>query len=150
MKKGLPLAERFWSGVDVRGPDECWPWLRGCNQGGYGRIRVEGRLVCCHRVAYELVLGPIPSGMKVLHSCDNPPCCNTAHHWIGTNGDNNADRAAKGRHRSLKGEESPRAKLTEEDVTAIRASSDSQRAIAGAFHICQAHVWRIRHGLVWI
>lgn len=91
------IAERFWEKVDVRGPDECWPWMAGLRQ-GYGRFTItHGKGVQAHRVAYELTKGPIPPGLDVLHDCDFPPCCNPSHLWPGTNLDNVRDSVAKGR-----------------------------------------------------
>lgn len=71
--------ERFWSGVDRRGPDECWPWLRYKCPKGYGWISWEGRNTCAARVACILVNGPMPKGYETDHLCRNPPCCNPRH-----------------------------------------------------------------------
>lgn len=92
-----PLADLFWHLVDKRGPDDCWPW-QGSLYVGYGRIKdgQRGR-VGAHRVSWELHHGPIPDGLWVLHRCDNPPCVNPAHLFLGTPGDNVRDMHAKGR-----------------------------------------------------
>lgn len=94
------LSERLWEKVDVGRPDECWPW-RGSKKRGYGRIRGEGgrqsRTLFAHRVVWQLEYGPIPFGLCVLHSCDNPPCCNPGHLFLGTNDDNLRDMRSKGR-----------------------------------------------------
>ncbi len=95
--------DSFWSRVDRREPDECWPWL-GARRGrmGYGLFGFKHRrAVPAHRMAYLLSKGDIPKGMFVCHSCDNPPCCNPAHLWLGTHADNMADRHAKGRDQHI-------------------------------------------------
>lgn len=102
----------FWSRVDQSGgPDACWPWTAKINKrrGGYGVANLPGRKERrAHRVAYELAAGmtePLSSDQKILHSCDNPPCCNPRHLSVGTQAENQADMAAKGR--SLKGKPRP-------------------------------------------
>lgn len=90
-----PLEERFRSRVDVRGPDECWEWTAGRMPHGYGAIWDTSI-----GLAWELAHGPIPDGLWVLHRCDNPPCCNPAHLWLGTQADNDNDRKVKGRSRN--------------------------------------------------
>lgn len=93
------LADRFWAKVDKSGgPDACWPWLAAVNGAGYGIIRLRGKNIRAHRVAWELASGQLNDRVHVLHRCDNPPCVNTAHLFTGTHGDNMADMAAKGRH----------------------------------------------------
>ena len=88
--------ERFWVKV-VRGPD-CWNWNGGKLVEGYGRFVDRGKYVLAHRVSWEIHNGPIPEGLCVLHRCDNPPCTNPDHLFVGTHGDNARDRAAKGRN----------------------------------------------------
>ena len=83
--------------------DECWEWKGARVKGGYGNRGIGGgRSALTHRLAYEWVYGPIPAGMHVLHRCDNPPCCNPAHLFLGTERDNALDKCRKGRHHSQK------------------------------------------------
>lgn len=78
-----PLAERFWSKVDKRGPDECWPWTRATHREGYGAWHwrdADGQHgTPAHRMAYTLAVGPIPQGMEIDHLCRVRACCNPAH-----------------------------------------------------------------------
>lgn len=87
----------FWARVARRGPDECWEWRGSRNAKGYGQVTNQGADRIAHRVAYEIAKGAIPSGMMVCHTCDNPPCCNPAHLFVGSNADNIRDKVAKGR-----------------------------------------------------
>lgn len=86
---------RFWSAVDRSG--DCWLWMKSRGRGGYGRFSVHSGHSPAHRVAYELAKGEIPDGLLVCHSCDNPPCVNPAHLWLGTQVTNAIDMASKGR-----------------------------------------------------
>lgn len=90
------LAAWFWQKV-TRSEHECWPWSGATHNKGYGNIGIDGRTTTTHRLAYTLAVGPIPPGMQVLHRCDNPPCCNPAHLFIGTHLDNMRDKIQKGR-----------------------------------------------------
>lgn len=85
--------------VDRKGPDECWEWKGHRGNAGYGVAYCQGLQLRAHRVAYMVAKGDVPEGVLVLHTCDNPPCCNPAHLRLGTYLDNNEDAINKGRHR---------------------------------------------------
>ena len=118
----LPLPDRFWSKVDKRRPDECWPWKAAVRRSdeGYGAFWIEGRHWPAPKVALMLTGEVIPAGMEVCHTCDNPPCCNPAHLFVGTRQDNNNDKVSKGRHAAV--ERMGNALLTDAAVRAIKAA----------------------------
>lgn len=94
------ILDRFLSKVSplaLLDPNSCWNWTGYRNAGGYGTFGVAGKSHLAHRLSYELFVGPIPPGMHVCHSCDNPRCVNFRHLWLGTNADNMRDRGIKGR-----------------------------------------------------
>lgn len=99
----IDLATRFWS--KVLKTDGCWLWMGARHPQGYGNIGLpkdeNGRYPIgkAHRVSWELHNGPIPAGLLVMHRCDNPPCVNPDHLFVGTVGDNVRDSASKGRLR---------------------------------------------------
>lgn len=97
------LFEKFMSKVDhCQDTDTCWPWKTSLDTSGYGQMRINRVMRKANRIAYELFVGPIPNGLCVLHSCDNPACVNPSHLWIGTQQDNGTDKARKGRGRKSK------------------------------------------------
>lgn len=143
-------ASRFWPKVDKSGgPEACWPWTasRNLERGGYGQFGCER----AHRVALELSGVDVPTGAHVLHSCDNPPCCNPTHLRIGSNTENIADM--RSRARDIKGSQSHLAKLTEADSVEIRRLYASgtmlQREIALRFGVNQVQVSRAIRGKTW-
>lgn len=90
------IQASFWSRVNVGASAECWEWKRGKTR-GYGHLRYKGEDWRAHRLAWTLVFDSIPNEMNVLHSCDNPACCNPNHLFLGTQRDNMIDRGKKGR-----------------------------------------------------
>ena len=109
----------FWNYVDRKSENECWEWVGTRNPyTDYGLITINQKLFRAHRLAYLFtVQGPIQPSMLVCHTCDNPPCCNPHHLFLGTTQDNMDDMVQKGR--SLTGEKHPRCKLDEFDVKQI-------------------------------
>ena len=118
LRRTPPPAEHFWAQVKILGPDDCWEWQGGKSRKGYGHARFDDHTVAAHRVAWILTHGPIPESLQVLHKCDNPPCCNPAHLFLGTNADNMADKIAK--NRQPHGTKIPLAKLNEQQVIEAR------------------------------
>ena len=107
-----------------------------------------------HRVAWELMCGPIPDGMCVLHHCDNPGCCNAKRHlFIGTKADNVHDMIAKGRKVQVRGEDAPGAKLREIDVMEIRrrysAGGVTYKSLGREFGVAKLEVARIVRRQAW-
>lgn len=109
--------ERFW--VRVKKGDGCWPYSGAKlpkEIGGYGWVSFGGKRMGAHRVSWLLTNGPIPHGLHVLHRCDNGPCCNPEHLFLGTHIENMKDMYLKDRY--ARGA-SVRAKLTEEQAREI-------------------------------
>jgi hypothetical protein len=129
----LPEDERFWRHVDRSDDAQCWLWTGARYANGYGVFHVggmDGHNQTAHRVAYRLTHGPIPDGLYVCHTCDNPPCVNPAHLFSGTATDNMQDASRKGRIRApvYHGEGHPSAILTASQVAEIRATVHLNRA----------------------
>ena len=80
MSAARPVEDRFWEKVNLGCPDDCWEWTASRLPKGYGQFGVaKGHQVYAHRFAYELVVGPIPTGLHIDHLCNNKSCCNPAH-----------------------------------------------------------------------
>ena len=114
---------------------------------GYPRLSRNGKTLYAHRVAWEQANGPIPNGLCVLHRCDNRRCVNVDHLFLGTPADNSADMAQKGR--GTRGERNRHAKLTWEQASAIRASTEMTHVLAVRYGVCRATVKFIRAGKTW-
>lgn len=90
--------KRFWDKVDIKGPEECWIWKASVKSNRYGQFRFNKKNTGAHRVAYILTHGEFDNNLDVCHTCDNPPCVNPNHLWLGTTRDNILDMTKKGRH----------------------------------------------------
>lgn len=113
-------AAVFHSRVDRSGGDDaCWNWT-GSKVSGYGNMRWLGRSRYAHQIAYELAYGRYSPELDVCHTCDNPPCCNPRHLFLGTHQVNMEDRDAKGRQVTQRGEQHRLSKLTDAQVVEIR------------------------------
>ena len=112
--------DRFWPKVDIRGKDECWPWIAGRKDNGRGNFYVNGKNIQAHRFMWELVNGEIPSEKIVCHTCDNGWCVNPSHLYLGTLSTNAQDREARGKNLRRIGSNHHMSKLTENDVVNIR------------------------------
>lgn len=142
-----PVTARFWSKVDIRGSDECWPWKaapRNKNE-GYGAFWFEGRHQPAGRIAWVLTYGPLVEHREVCHRCDNPPCCNPAHLFLGTRIENNNDKVVKQRHAF--GSRNGIAKLTEAEAVEIKRLKPIGRAPYG-YRTKIAERFNVRPGTV--
>jgi hypothetical protein len=144
----LSLADRFRRHIGPALKNGCIEWGGVKNTYGYGTLRKGPKgagWLLAHRVSYELAYGPIPDGLGVLHRCDNPPCVNVEHLFLGTQADNVADMVAKGRIQ--RGTQRRDAKLTEDIVREIRqryaAGGVTQKSLAGEFGVLQAKISKI-------
>jgi len=119
--------------------DECIEWDGRLDREFYGEIRNRGRVKKAHRVVWEEENGPIPDGLSILHCCDNPPCINIEHLFLGTRIDNNHDRTTKGRNGGCK--------LTKEQVLEIRKSTLPLVELSRMYNISKGHISDIRYGI---
>jgi len=155
----MSLKERLCDKIKiVPGPlnTPCHEWVGATAGRGYGQICIEGSNYLAHRVAYELFVEPIPEGLLVMHMCDNPPCINPKHLFLGTHKDNVADMIRKGRDRygEMDGEQCGHAILTKRKAAEIKFLALegwlTQREIAHHYDISYAQVCRIKQGKRWL
>lgn len=119
--------EAFDRQVERCGQDDCWPWRGNTNSNGYGTFSFNGVRRGAHRVALEMSGAFIPDGYLACHHCDNPPCCNPRHLYVGTHHTNSMDAWNRGRIKPVRGEAASSSILTAERVRAIRRVASSDR-----------------------
>jgi hypothetical protein len=153
---GIPFERRLWERVEKT--RSCWLWRGNVQGDGYGTIMMDGRLWLVHRCVWTVLRGPIPEGVQLLHTCDTPACCNPDHLFLGSQLDNIADMVRKGRQRGAPGSAHPAAKLTDDDVRAIRAipvlplrggRKQQDRELALKYGVSASLISQIRRGVVW-
>jgi hypothetical protein len=153
----IPLVIRFGKYAAGRPTDSgCVLWTGALNAAGYGTIgrgAVHEGKILAHRLAWELINGPIPDGLEICHDCpggDNPRCVNPDHMFLGTHLDNVADCFAKGRQ--ARGEKQGGSKITEDIVVDIRKRVDngeSRAAVAADLDLLVSHVTKIAARKSW-
>lgn len=169
-KKSTP--QDFWKNVEKGNTSECWPWKLSVDDHGYGRVRYHQKEWKASRLAWALTNGD-PGKMSVLHHCDNPPCCNPSHLFLGTQTDNMIDSTTKGRHPKNKtgylpsgdqhharrtpevmarGERNGSAVLTETQVIEIRekrSDGATLRALAKKYEVAKGTILFIVQRKTW-
>lgn len=137
------------------GEKACWPWTGAKSAKGYGFIQEAGRgsrNLLAHRFAYEMRNGPIPAGLVVMHSCDNPSCVNPDHLSAGSQSQNIIDAFTKGRKFSPvpSGERNKRSKLTLEQAKFIKANQQMKHTeLAKMFNLSPNCIRSVRIGRTW-
>lgn len=161
MNRSITLTEkeisRFWSKVKIGGPDECWEWQGATNKQGYGIINLSAKTLVASRVAWFINNGVIPDGLFSCHTCDNPPCCNPNHLFLGTFQDNaidmsNKGRSRKGRKSPLRGELIKSAKFKEEDIIQVKSMLRDGKScvyIANIYKVTPEAISHIKLGKNW-
>lgn len=148
------LRERLYGQVEVRGPDDCWPWKGYRIKGGYGLIRVGDAKVPASRVALALELGrDVLPGYDACHTCDHGWCCNPNHLYEGTRQRNVQDCVERGRRAPRTGENNGRAKLTWALVRTMRAEyaagGVTHQELADKYEVTKTVAGNIIRGKLW-
>lgn len=146
------IHERFFEKTERDDSTGCLLWIASRHPTGYGRFSMgHSRWQRAHRVAWRLVHGEIPSGLFVLHRCDNPSCVEIEHLFLGTQPENMADMRAKGRH--VRGEKVGGALLTEEQVLTARREfargGTTKAALARSLGVHRVTVSDLIAGRTW-
>lgn len=152
----MSFFERQREKIAFAGPNDCWLWKAGKYRRGYGMAYERGSTRQAHREAYQSVHGfGSADGLLVMHKCDVPACVNPKHLRLGTPADNMADKVAKGRQSKPRGEQNPNAKLTNDDVMAIRKTyaprdrNSGGDALAEAYGVSASVISNIIHRRTW-
>lgn len=156
--------QKFTSLIRKGSPEECWVWTGTKSGIGYGRFGFKKQAFAAHRLAFFLEYGIDPGDLLVCHKCDNPPCCNPNHLFLGTHLDNVRDCISKKRHcfgerkskamkaREFSGPHNPNCVLSEQEVHMIREHFNNgmtQTALAPIFGVSQAHISKIVRRVWW-
>lgn len=148
----MNTLERFLSKVERA--EGCWQWKGAKKPSGYGNFYLDRKHVGAHCASFRLLVGEIPAGMYVCHTCDTPSCVNPEHLFLGTPAENQADMARKGRAVGMRqgGEHHPMAKLTTAQVNEIRArraAGEKLKDIARSFGVSESNVSVVANRRSW-
>lgn len=156
------MNEKFWESIDKEGPihpydaslGRCHIWTGNTDSDGYGRFGLgrRNRSMKAHRYVYIDHFGPIPDETPIImHSCDNPPCCNWRHLTAGTTSDNMRDKVLRNRH--PKGSLAGRARLYDDQVVEIRslykAGGVTQKELSQKFGVSRSNISSIVRSVTW-
>ena len=149
-KRPQTIQEAFWKYVTPGKPNECWEWTGCCFTSGYSEIAFQYRVLRAHRISYEMHKGGITANLYVCHTCDNPPCVNPAHLFLGTAQDNATDSKLKGRKKQI-GKNRKGKKLTIAQVREIRllAYNTSTAKLAKRFMVSLPTIYDIWQERCW-
>lgn len=149
-------AQRFLEKFEKS--DGCWNWKASKDMHGYGRFRDGLKKVGAHRFSYEYHVGEIPTGLFVMHSCDNPACVNPSHLSVGTPLDNMIDKCQKNRQakgekitrgRNYKGEKHPSSRFTNEQALAVLSDKRTHAEIAKDYGVSRGAISHMKRGFTW-
>lgn len=146
---------RFWGKVNFAGRDDCWLWTGGKDTYGYGRFGItHRRMIGAHKMAYMLANGliEIPKGGIICHHCDNPPCCNPRHLYLGDKSSNAKDYYSRHRNNLRRGESNHNHRLTVDQVLEIRKkylAGVKQKELASTYGVHVNTISKIVRGLAW-
>lgn len=147
------VVERFRRKIGRPDSNGCLPWLGGITARNRPAFWLNGKTEYAHRIAWLIFRGPIPDGLCVCHTCDNPLCVNPTHLFLGTLADNHDDMARKGRRASFVGSKNSQSKLCDFDVKLMRAlhfqNGASMRSISFRFGVSPSVAQRAITSKTW-
>jgi len=144
----MPLTmERLKQTSVINKKTGCLEWCGNRSKFGYGKVTHRYKTWMVHRVSWELTFGKIPDGLFVLHHCDNPPCFNPAHLFLGTTQDNKDDSIKKGRH--VFGVRQHLSKLNPSKVKEILRSKQTPLQLSKRLGVTRETIYHIRNGRIW-
>ena len=148
------VVNKIFSRIEIKQPSECWPWKAACSSAGYGQIGFGRKVYYIHRLAWQFANdSQIPNGMFVLHSCDNPTCCNPNHLHLGTHQQNMIEKVERGRSNPVYGEKSGASKLTEKEVLEIRnlyaIGNYSTRKLGEKYKVSHRNIVDVVNRKIW-
>lgn len=149
MKKGETLFESIEELLSARScvRGDCIEYTGAKDYDGYGLFKYRNKQYKAHRASYELSFGPIPAGLCVMHSCDNPSCIKPEHLSTGTDKDNQADKVKK--NRQAKGERAGQSKFSQQQIIEIRTTKKPFSVIKAEYKISTSQLVRILSGETW-